>query len=213
MVPRRTGEGLRALRDTFQPGAIVADLGCNLAPDKTPGQIAQFRHRLVMSAPLVGQIHLPHRPQVPQQLDALAGRAAAQLQAFLQIIESQRQRGDEEQAIDLADRSALAECVGVLGEKLNDFNFRRIQKGRPRRAVVHGILLHDTRGCQILGFVQHKMKEIFDCSLHPSVGQRLGTIDWVRRIFMEPATRNRRRRFFQIRRRCLRGWLSKRRPH
>ena len=179
MVPGPAGQLLRLFIDPLQPGAAVAELHRDLPAQKIPRQLAQFRHRLVMRPPFRRHSHLPHRPEFPQNRHPLAGRAAAQLQAVFQVVERQRQMGDEQQAVDFADRTALAQGVGDLGEELNHFSFRRVQPGRPGRILVHGIP-HVTPGrCQILQLVQHNLKvildiKISDCNFFPLLQRIIG---------------------------------------
>jgi hypothetical protein len=52
-------------------------------------------------------------------LQSLAGGTEADAEAFFQVLQGERQRGDEQQCVDFRDRARLPQSPGKLDENLD----------------------------------------------------------------------------------------------
>ena len=109
-----------------------------------------------MRPPVAADINRPHRAEVLQVFQALAGRAFAQIQPVKKFVLGQGMRGNEQQAVNLGHGGRLVQRTGKLDEQMDDLHFNRVQGGDLRRPVFHRVPLHGQKYVRSSGLFNRK---------------------------------------------------------
>jgi hypothetical protein len=121
-----TGKFLRLDGDAVQPGAAVFKIIEDLLAHKATGQITQLGHGFVINPAVARHINRPHRPQIQQIPQSLAGRALAHVEPVAEVVLRQGTRGNKQKAVNFGDGGRLVQRAGKLHKEMDDINLHRV---------------------------------------------------------------------------------------
>jgi len=113
------GRGLEVDRglEGFEAGGAVFKVGIDAVTEVAAGEFAEAGFRCEVFLADAGQVNLIHRTEGAEPAQTFAGRAPAELKPVLHIIEGERFRRAEEEAVNFPDRPGQRQDGEDLGEK------------------------------------------------------------------------------------------------
>lgn len=110
-------------------GFSAVEMGADLFADEAADESFEFDGGFVIGSAFDGAVGggFADSAEAFEHAETLAGGALADTEAVNEVVERKRRAGDEQQAVDFADRAGESKNADSVDEEFHDLEFQRIE--------------------------------------------------------------------------------------